>query len=51
MTTETTAETKITLSQLIQLALVLSDTKKGEAADHLSGEPLCYPAADKKTGY
>ena len=33
MTTETKAETKITLSQLIQLALVLSDTKKGEAAD------------------
>ena len=29
----TTAETKIKLSQLIQLVLVLSDTKKGEAAD------------------
>ena len=28
----TTAETKIKLSQLIQLVLILSDTKKGEAA-------------------
>ena len=29
----TTTATKIKLSQLIQLVLVLSDTKKGEAAD------------------
>lgn len=31
----TTAETKIKLSQLIQLVLVLSDTKKGEAANNM----------------